>query len=157
MNFGNNGFHQQTKTKILPAALPQLCIGQNFFIPEFTNPAKPLCRYEAGGTTIVDPNNFDDGVNDTTALYLQARNDGTLDVCTGTGGTIFFPGTVLWNSAGVFTVKLLTWFYVELFVDTDTGTWLLAIDDVVLQTQTGVSIPPGIDRYSVQAIGFEYQ
>lgn len=161
LNFGNNGFHQQTLTKILPSAQAQLCFGANFLLQDFSAPGKPLFRYEAGGATLVNPGGFDDGTNQTVALFVEVLLDQTIQVCTGPlgmpGGTPNFPGTVLWNSGSAYSFPKNTWAYVELTVDTSAGSWSLAINDTVLQSQTGISILSGIDRVSIQSFGFENQ
>lgn len=153
LRFENSGFGNQTYTKIFGSSRPAYCVGFALNIVDITLPATPVIRYEAGGATVPGPSG---GENASTALYLEVmHSDNSISIYTGPDGTNLSPGALLWNSAGVYAVPLRTWIYVELQVDTSTGTWALYVDDVLLQQQTGISIPSPIDRYSWLSEGFE--
>lgn len=155
--FDSSAFAQQTKTKLFGAARPAYCLGFAYRkVGSGTGaPGIHIVRYEAGGATLVNPGNFNDGTNATTSLMLELMPDNSLSVWTGPGGTPNFPGSLLWNSLGTYLVPNDTWIYIELSIDTTAGSWALYIDDVLLQTQTGVSLPAGIDRYSFTSFTFE--
>lgn len=153
LRFENSGFGNQTYTKLFGLVRPAYCVGFNLNIVDVTGPATPVFRYEAGGATVPGPSG---GENGSTALFMEVvRSDNSISIYTGPQGVNDTPGALLWNSAGVYALPLRTWVYVELQVDTDTGTWALFVNDVLLQQQTGASIPPGIDRYSFLSQGFE--
>lgn len=159
LDFGSNGFRQQTLTRILGTGT-SFCVGRAYQAHDssFTNPGSQMMRFEAGGTTIVNPGGFDDGASTGTVIMVEVMLNGSISVYAGDGtacGTANFPGTLLWNSAGIYVVQLQKWIYVELQVDTSTGTWSLYVNDVLLQTQTGVTLIAGIDRFSLQSFGFE--
>lgn len=152
LRFENVGFGNQTYTKIL-GSRSGFCIGFAVNFIDITLPATPVVRFEAGGTTVSGPSGGD---NSTTALFLEVLHaDNTISIYTGPQGTNATPGTLLWNSSGVYAIPLRTSVWLELQVDTSTGTWAVYANDVLLQQQTGVSIPSGIDRFSLLSQGFE--
>jgi hypothetical protein len=150
--FGNSGFGQQTLTKVI-GSNPTFCIGFLYRCKDALTSASAICRYEAGGITIVNPGGFDNGVNTQTSLMLRQNADGTLSVCMGNGGTSNFPGAVLYTTT--YVVLRNAWIYIELSIDTATGTWALYIDDVFIQSQTAVALPAPVDRFSIQSSTFE--
>lgn len=153
LRFDNSGFGNQTYTKLFGVSRTAYCVGFALNVVDVTIPATPVFRYEAGGTTTPGGGG---GENASTALLLEVMNvDNTISIFTGPQGTNGIPGALLWNSAGVYQVPLRTWIYVELQVDTAAGTWAIYVNDVLLQQQTGVSIPGPIDRYSWLSQGFE--
>ncbi len=154
INLGNSGFGQQTFTNLKYQGNPKAswCAGFARKASVFALPMSILFRYEAGGATI--PGGLGGG-NASTALMLAVLNDSTVSVFTGPDGTASSPGTLLWNSAGVYTFPFNVWQYLELGVNTDTGAWFLYANDVLLHQDISGLIPPGIDRYSILQNGFE--
>ncbi len=158
LKFNNSSFNQQTLTKML-GTRTAACAGILYRAngSDIGNFGSVILRYE-DGATIVNPGgggSGHDGGNTTSVLTLQVRQaDRTLTVSSGQYGTSFDPGTVLWNSAGAFTVSFNTWYFLELQVDTGTGTWALYVDDVLLQNGF-FGFPPNIDRISTRSESFE--
>ncbi len=150
--FGNSGFGQQTLTKVL-APNSTWCLGFLYRMREIPGNPLALCRFEAGGTTIVNPGGFDNGVNTDTSIMLRQNTDGTLSICSGNGGTANFPGTVLYTTT--YTVALMAWIYIELQIDTTAGSWSLYIDDTFIQSQSGLTLQAPVDRFSLQSATFE--
>lgn len=152
INLGNSGFGQQTFTNLKYAGSPRTKWYAGFArrASVFALPMSILFRYEGGATV---PGGLGGG-NASTSLMLAVLNDTTISVFTGPDGTASSPGTLLWNSAGAYTFPSNRWVYLELGVDTSTGTWALYADDVLLQSQTVGPLPP-IDRYSILQNGFE--
>lgn len=147
VRLNNSGFGNQTYSKILG-------VGTSFCAGFALNMADPtiIFRYEAGGATVPGPGG---GNNTSTSLFLELVGpQNAFRVYSGPQGISSIPGTLLWDSTGSYALPLHTSVYVELQVDTSTGTWAIYVNDVLLQQQTGVSIPAGIDRFSLLTEGF---
>lgn len=152
LQFINVGFGVQTYTKIL-GTRSAWCVGFARNILDVTNPSTCLFRYEAGVATTPGPSGGDNAGTSLMVAVMSADN--TISVYTGPQGINGAPGALLWNSAGSYVFPLRTAVYVEVQIDTSTGTWALYINDVLIQTQTGVSLPIGVDRWSILSQGFE--
>lgn len=150
IRFSDSGFGSQTYTKLFGVLRPAYCVGFAYRAYGINGTASSIFRYENGPTI---PGSLGGG-NTSTVLYLEVKDDNTFSVYTGPEGRRLFPGTLLWNSAGVYTLSLNEWIYIELQVDTSTGTWALYVNDVLLKQQTD-TLPSLIDRYSFLSEGFE--
>lgn len=152
IQFNSVGFGVQTYTKLFGFARPSYCLGFARQMISITSPSTNLCRFESGPTV---PGSSGGENSDTVLMLAIMSADQTISIYTGPQGLTPTPGTLLWNSVGVFAVPLNEWLYYELFVDTASGTWAIYVNDVLLQTQTGVPLPGGIDRFSIQSQVFE--
>lgn len=152
LGFGNTGFQQQTITKVL-GANTAFCLGFLYRALGLANSGVSLCRYEAGGITIVNPGGPDNGANTKTSLMLQQNSDGTLSLYQDGFGTAFSPGTLLYTTSYVVSVN--QWLYIELTINTASGSWSLFIDDVLIHTQTGLTLQAPVSQFSLQSFTFE--
>jgi hypothetical protein len=152
LEFGSSGFNQHTLTKVF-GTLTTVCLGFLYRPFGIAATGVSLCRYEAGGTTIVNPGGFDNGGNANTSLMLQQNPDGTLSLYSGGLGIPGNPGTLLYTTT--YTVLVNQWLYIELLIDTVAGSWSLYIDDVFIQSQTGLTLPGPTTQFSLQSFSFE--
>lgn len=152
IRFPSSSFGQQTLTKMLDEPMDKLC--SHFFYralgSELGGTGSVLIRFEDA-----DTDRFGGGGNSATRLMLFGEaSDNTLSIYTEGQGTSSSRGTLLWNSAGVFTITFETWMCIEIMVDTAAGAWALWINDDLLQSQS-VALPGPIDRYSFRSESFE--
>lgn len=152
VRFDSAAFGQDTMTRFLDTSRTRLCAGFNYLAQGnfIGGSGSILLRYEDAATDRPTGNN-----GATRFMLFAVSVDNTLSIYTGGQGTTASPGTLLWNSAGVYALPFNTWVYIELFVDTVAGDWSLWVNDVLLQSQTGVSISGPIDRYSFRSESFE--
>jgi hypothetical protein len=151
IEFGNTGFQQQTITKVF-GTLTRACLGFLYRPTPFGIGKYSICRFEAGGVTIVNPSGPDNGANIFTSLMLEQEGDGTFNIYQNGFGTTFTPGTLLYTTP--FVISSGQWLYIELVIDTAAGSWSLFFDDVLIVTQTGLTLQGPVTQFSLQSFGF---
>jgi hypothetical protein len=152
LQFGSSAFNQHTLTKVLGAGTT-FCLGFLYQPLGIAGTGVSLIRYEAGGTTTVNPGGFDNGGNSKTALMLLQNPDGTLSLYQDGLGIPGNPGTLLYTTTYVVSVNQAL--YIELLINTAAGSFSLFIDDVLIHTQSGITFQVPVSQFSLQSFSFE--